>query len=143
MGSVKRMKTGLFLTFVPLMALGSLIIVPAGIAPTVQEPTLAKAFESDFRIGAALGGAVINGRDAISTPLVESQFNSFTGENCMKPEAIQKQEGVFSFGDADKLAAIAEKRGATLVGHTLVWHSQTPPGSSRGWTDSPLPVNSP
>lgn len=133
------MKTKLFLISVPLLALGCLTIIAARSVPTAQNtPTLAKAYEADFQIGAALGGAVINGLDAISTPLVESQFNAFTGENCMKPDAIQPKEGNFTFGDADKLAAIAEKRGATLVGHTLVWHSQTPAWFFQGPDGQPV-----
>ncbi|MDX1283691.1 MAG: endo-1,4-beta-xylanase, partial [Draconibacterium sp.] len=36
------------------------------------------------------------------------------------------QEGVFNFEDADKLVKLGEENNMFVVGHTLVWHSQTP-----------------
>jgi len=92
---------------------------------TPKTPTLAKAFERDFLIGAALGGQTLLGEDAISAPVL-GHFNAFTAENAMKPDATQPQEGVFRFEQADKLVEIARKQNATVVGHTLIWHSQTP-----------------
>jgi endo-1,4-beta-xylanase len=89
--------------------------------------TLAKTFEGDFLVGAALGGRTLLGQDALSTPLL-GQFNAFTAENAMKPDAIQPREATFRFEQADRLVEIARKHKAAAIGHALVWHSQTP-----GW----------
>jgi len=99
---------------------------PSGAAAPEQTPNLAKAFAGDFLIGTALSEQALRGEDAISAPLLE-QFNAFTAENGVKPDATQPQEGVFRFDQADKLVEIARRRGnAVVVGHTLIWHSQTP-----------------
>lgn len=101
---------------------------PAEAAPprnTLPKESLSQAFKGDFLIGTAVGGRVLNGQDAISAPLLR-QFNAFTPENEMKPDALQREEGVFTFENADRLVALAEKNKAVVVGHTLIWHSQTP-----------------
>ena len=64
--------------------------------------------------------------DPAITRTIEANFNSIGAENCMKPEAIQPQEGKFTWQDADRFIQYGEKRGMTLFGHVLVWHSQTP-----------------
>lgn len=90
------------------------------------EQALAKAFEQDFLIGVRLGDSVLSGMDKVSGPLVDSQFNAFTGETCMIPEAVHPQENRFRFEAADRLMAFAKKRRATVIGHTLVWPRRGP-----------------
>jgi GH35 family endo-1,4-beta-xylanase/enterochelin esterase-like enzyme len=53
-------------------------------------------------------------------------FSAITPENSMKPMFLQPTEGRFNFSNADRLVELAEKNGATPIGHCLVWHSQTP-----------------
>jgi len=59
-------------------------------------------------------------------PVLESQFNQYTPENELKWEVVQPQRGVFNWTGADLIFAEAEKTGAIVRGHTLVWHSQLP-----------------
>jgi endo-1,4-beta-xylanase len=40
--------------------------------------------------------------------------------------SLQRIEGQFNFRDGDRMVEIAEQNGATPIGHTLVWHEQTP-----------------
>jgi endo-1,4-beta-xylanase len=58
--------------------------------------------------------------------IATTHFSAFTPENSMKPMSVQPTEGRFTFADADRLVEIAQKCGATPIGHCLVWHSQTP-----------------
>jgi len=44
----------------------------------------------------------------------------------MKWEAIHPRLGSVYIGNADYLVKYAEDNGMNVVGHTLVWHSQTP-----------------
>ncbi len=44
----------------------------------------------------------------------------------MKPQYMNPSEGTFSFDAADRFVEFGEDVGATLRGHTLVWHSQAP-----------------
>ncbi|MDR2602712.1 MAG: endo-1,4-beta-xylanase [Spirochaetaceae bacterium] len=54
------------------------------------------------------------------------QFNVITAENAMKPEALQKEKGVFTFEKADSLVNAVLDSGMVMHGHTLVWRQQTP-----------------
>jgi endo-1,4-beta-xylanase len=69
---------------------------------------------------------VLRGQDPATEALISRHYDSFTAENAMKPDAMQPREGQFNFADADRLVEIAQQSGATVVGHTLVWHAQTP-----------------
>ena len=44
----------------------------------------------------------------------------------MKWEAIHPEPGKFAFEAADRFVAFGEKNHMFIVGHTLVWHNQTP-----------------
>jgi endo-1,4-beta-xylanase len=89
-------------------------------------PPLREAFEPHFPIGAVLGRQALQGRDAIDVGLAIRHFSALTAENSMKPEALQPAEGQFTFDEGDRLVEIAEASGAVPIGHTLVWHAQTP-----------------
>ena len=54
------------------------------------------------------------------------QYNALTPENEMKWSSVQPAQGRFNFFAADRLARFAEENDMKLIGHTLVWHSQTP-----------------
>jgi len=58
--------------------------------------------------------------------IATTHFSAITPENSMKPMALQPAEDRFHFADADRLVELAERSGATPIGHCLVWHSQTP-----------------
>ena len=81
---------------------------------------------ANFYIGTALSETQIMGEEDGTLALVAEQFNSVTAENEMKWEELQPQPNVFDFESADKLAAYASETGQFFVGHTLVWHAQTP-----------------
>jgi len=96
----------------------------AGPAPA----TLREAFADDFLIGAALNRSVVSGSNARSAELAAKQFSTLTAENDMKWQSIHPQPERFDFTAADAYLAFAEKHKMAVIGHTLVWHSQTP-----GW----------
>ena len=91
-----------------------------------QRGTLKAAFADKFDIGTALSLKQIYERDKKARPLIESQFNALTAENCMKAMYLQPREGEFNFKDADRFVEYGEKHGMRLIGHTLIWHSQAP-----------------
>ena len=120
----------LFLLAVPLGLVGATLISshhPANAVPTQQSVApLKNAFKGKFRIGVAVSTAMIRGEDPNSEQLVRQHFDAMTAENAMKPAEIHPKENEFTFTDADRLVEIAKQSGASVVGHTLVWHSQTP-----------------
>ncbi|GAA4178840.1 endo-1,4-beta-xylanase [Sphingobacterium ginsenosidimutans] len=94
-----------------------------------QEPdslSLKEAFEDKFFIGTALNLDQIWERDARAVAVVKQQFNSIVAENCMKSMFLQPREGEFFFKDADRFIAFGQQNKMQIIGHTLIWHSQTP-----------------
>ncbi|CAM3920727.1 endo-1,4-beta-xylanase [Cohnella lubricantis] len=94
----------------------------AAIDPFETNVSLAEAFQNDFAIGAAVNGrTIVSQRD-----LLKRHYNSLTAENEMKFESVHPADGVYTFEEADRIAAFASENGMKLRGHTLVWHNQTP-----------------
>ena len=88
--------------------------------------TLKEAFEGDFYVGAALNGRQVSGNDPQALTIIENQFNTISPENLLKWESVHPQPDVYNFGPADNYVALGEKNNMFVVGHTLVWHNQTP-----------------
>ncbi|HMT67646.1 MAG TPA: endo-1,4-beta-xylanase [Bacteroidales bacterium] len=110
--------------FMPAVAAIAIMLSACG----NNDITLKKAFEDHFLIGTAMNGMQISGTDPQALPFIASQFNSVTAENEMKWERIHPEPGVYNFGLADSIVDFAEQNGMKVIGHTLVWHSQTPRG---------------
>lgn len=91
-----------------------------------EVPSLKDAFKDKFYVGAALNRAQILGTDSVSSPLVTSQFNTITGENCMKWDSIHPQPGKYDFALADSFVALGERNKMFIIGHCMVWHAQVP-----------------
>ena len=90
------------------------------------QTTLKDAFQSDFLVGAALNEAEFTGRNTNAVAIIKAQFDSISPENALKWECIHPRRFGFNFGPADAYVAFGQKNGMFIVGHTLVWHSQTP-----------------
>lgn len=90
------------------------------------QPALKDVFKNDFLIGAALNPSHFCESDAREAALVKQQFNAITSENALKWESVHPQPGHYDFTLADRYVAFGEKNGMFIVGHTLVWHNQTP-----------------
>ncbi len=99
-----------------------------GDIPTPVVPGLGDS-ASGYPVGAAIPAgdfhnSIFDRNDLMA--VVEEHFSQFTAENIMKPVYIQPEEGRFEFDDANELLDYAQQIGATVHGHTLVWHSQVP-----------------
>ena len=90
------------------------------------QPTLKDAFKNKFLIGAALNESQFTEQNVAQAALVKKQFNTITAENVMKWEKIHPTSDRFNFGPADRFVEFGTKNGMVIIGHTLVWHSQTP-----------------
>jgi endo-1,4-beta-xylanase len=87
---------------------------------------LKDAYKDAFMIGTALNLRQINGTDVNGIRLTETHFNAITPENITKWEHIHPRPGEYNFEAADRFVEFGERNGMHMVGHTLVWHSQTP-----------------
>lgn len=54
------------------------------------------------------------------------QFNMMVCENEMKMDALQPNQGEFTYGSADQLVSLARQNNMAVRGHCLVWHQQQP-----------------
>ena len=102
------------------------ILLITAMSTGAQAPSLKDAFKGAFLIGAALNSGQFTEQDAPGAALVQAQFNATTPENVLKWEQVHPQPGSYSFELPDRYVAFGEKNHMFIVGHTLVWHNQTP-----------------
>ena len=95
-------------------------------AASAQQPTLKQAYDGCFVVGAALNPSQFTGKSEKEAALVKAQFNSTTPENVLKWEAIHPEPDKYNFGPADQYVDFGQKNHMFVIGHTLVWHHQTP-----------------
>jgi len=95
--------------------------------PVAQDdiPGLRQLLAGDFLLGTALEPGLVDASDPHQR-LIARHYGAIVAGNAMKPDALQPQEGKFSFAQADKLVKFANQTGIVLRGHTLLWHNQTP-----------------
>ena len=118
-----------------LLTSGLLLAVIACVMPLVAvraqqgqgpAPALKDAFKHAFVVGTALAPRQFMEQDQAAVALITQQFNAITPENVLKWEAVHPQPAVFNFDPSDAYVRFGEKYDMFIVGHTLVWHSQTP-----------------
>lgn len=102
------------------------ILLATFTACSQEPPALKTAFKDQFLIGAALNPAQFHEANSVEAALVKAQFNSITPENVMKWEMIHPEPGRYDFKDSDRFVAFGEGQGMFNIGHTLIWHAQTP-----------------
>jgi endo-1,4-beta-xylanase len=90
------------------------------------QTTLKDAFQADFRIGVAINQKQFDDEDQRGDPIIKAQFNAISPENILKWESVHPEPGRYDFSGPDRYVAFGEKNHMLIVGHTLVWHNQTP-----------------
>ena len=96
-------------------------------ACSTGEPTLKKAFEGKFILGAAVNQRQILGDDVPGDSVLFRHFAAMEPENCMKSAEIMPSFGRYNWEMADKYVEFGEKNGLAVYGHCLIWHSQCTP----------------
>ena len=118
-----------------LASLALSVALPARAAESTA--TLKDVFKDHFPIGTAVSRSMMTGgagfrrsteQNAQDVALLKKHFNQITAENDMKWQLIHPQEGAdgYDFAPADALVNFGLSNNMQIVGHTLVWHSQTP-----------------
>jgi len=121
---------------------GLLTISANGWAAETQA-TLKDAYKDYFYVGVAINRTIATSTDVRADnvnrsldrvrrdiALTKEQFNQISPENDLKWALIQPREGAdgYDFGPADAYVNFGLSHHMYIVGHTLVWHGQTP-----GW----------
>lgn len=113
-------------TFYSRQALALLLAGSFCFQPALAHSTLKDAFKQHFLIGAALNEAQFTEEDVSGTGIVKTQFNSISPENVLKWESVHPEPGRYDFAAADRYVEFGRRNSMFIVGHTLLWHSQTP-----------------
>lgn len=103
------------------------VIMPLHRAIGADSPRSLRAAGSRFTIGVGVSDRIPQRPE--DWPLLLSQFNCVTPENCLKPDAVQHTQGQFNFVQGDAFVDFAASNGLRVVGHCLVWakDDRTPP----------------
>ena len=102
-----------------------------------QPASLKETFKEHFLVGTAVNRNMVTGsagfrrsaeQSAKDVALVKEQFNQISPENDLKWQLVHPREGAggYDFSAADAFVNFGLSNNMTVVGHTLVWHSQTP-----------------
>jgi len=106
-----------------------------------QPKTLKDAYKDHFYVGVAINRSVATDSSVSAdnfnqhrdlgrkdTAVVLAQFNQIVPENDLKWQLIHPEPGPdgYNFGPADAFVNFGLSNHLYLVGHTLVWHAQTP-----------------
>lgn len=129
-------------------------LTSVGAAEAAEGPALGEAYRAHFQVGSALNRSQVSGgagrrsaeQVAAEAALVKRHFNQITAENDMKWQLIHPRAGKdgYDFTGADAFVAFGLSNRMEIVGHTLVWHSQTPDWVFAGTNPPPPgPTNPP
>ena len=97
-----------------------------------EEPTTIKdKYEYMFLIGNIYRDA----QNEADAELLIKHHSIITPENNMKPEWLSPGKNTYNYTSADNMIAFAEANGLDVIGHVLVWHSQSPQWLTEGTPD--------
>jgi endo-1,4-beta-xylanase len=104
----------------------ALAFVCLGFIPAAKEVALKDVYKKDFYVGAALNARQIAGQNPQEMEIVQKHFSTISPENLLKWGPVHPQPDTYNFKPADDYVALGQKHKMFVVGHTLVWHQQTP-----------------
>ncbi|MCL2572822.1 MAG: endo-1,4-beta-xylanase [Defluviitaleaceae bacterium] len=94
----------------------------------LDAPSLAELFADYFMVGNIWSNAIQMGMGNTEEAFAH-HFNAITAENHHKPSFIAgtgPDPATWNFETQDAIVDFAEAHGLAMVGHTLVWHAQSP-----------------
>ena len=113
-----------------------LLAICANVRSANAPVTLKDAYKDHFLVGTAVNRSMVTGatfrrsseQNAKDVALIKEQFNQISPENDLKWQLVHPREGAdgYDFGPADAFVNFGLSNNTYIVGHTLVWHSQTP-----------------
>jgi endo-1,4-beta-xylanase len=95
------------------------------LAEALGSTGLGDLYRGDFLIGTAVSNRTLETQDRGMLDLIAREFSAVTAENCMKWGQVHPEAGRWEWELPDRLVRFASGHGMYLLGHTLVWHSQT------------------
>src|SRR5579862_834065 len=135
------MKTGSPNLHSPATLITALLLAFGATARSAETTTLKDAYKGAFYVGVAINRTIATDKavqannvnrnqDQVEKDiaLVKEQLNQISPENDLKWALVQPREGAdgYDFAPADAYVDFGVKNHMFIVGHTLVWHNQTP-----------------
>jgi endo-1,4-beta-xylanase len=90
-----------------------------------QDVALKDLMPKGMVIGVAINQRQFDGTDTAAVDIITKQFNQISPENVLKFQATQPAADRYTFDAADRYVQFGVDRHMQVVGHNLVWHSQT------------------
>jgi len=121
--------------------LSAALLAIGATARSADTPALKDAYKDHFYVGVAINRTIATSTavqadnvnrnmDQVNKDIavVIGQYNQISPENDLKWQMIQPREGAdgYNFGPADAYVNFGLSHNLYIVGHTLVWHGQTP-----------------
>jgi len=94
-------------------------------APVHQDVALKDLMPKGMVVGVAINQRQFDGTDTAAVELITKQFNQISPENALKFQPTQPAADRYTFEAADRYVQFGVERHMQVVGHNLVWHSQT------------------
>lgn len=125
----------------PVLLAAILIGLGSNLLADAPPPALKNVFYDHFRVGVAVNRTIPTATDVkadnvdrtldqvrADTATTLRHFDHIVAENDMKWALIHPNEGPngYDFAPADAFVEFGERHGMLIIGHTLVWHGQTP-----------------
>jgi endo-1,4-beta-xylanase len=119
----------------------AMLLAFGGTAQSAEKNTLKDAYKDSFHIGVAINRTIATSTavraDNVNRTLeqvhkdiavVQRQFNQIAPENDLKWALVHPRAGAdgYDFSPADAFVDFGLSNNMYIVGHTLVWHAQTP-----------------
>ena len=77
-------------------------------------------------IGVAINQRQSDGADTTGVGIITRQFNQITPENLLKFQSVHPAADRYAFEAPDRYVQFGRDRRMQIIGHTLIWHKQTP-----------------
>jgi endo-1,4-beta-xylanase len=103
-------------------AAGFVLLVPAA---AQQDAALKGLMPKGMVVGVAINQRQFDGTDTAAVEIITKQFNQISPENALKFQPTQPAADRYTFEAADRYVQFGVERHMQVVGHNLVWHSQT------------------
>ena len=106
-----------------------LLIAGAGFAllavTPLQDVALKDLMPKGMVIGAAINQRQFDGVDTAAVEIITKQFNQISPENVLKFQPTHPAADRYAFEAADRYVQFGVEHHMQVIGHNLVWHSQT------------------
>jgi endo-1,4-beta-xylanase len=102
-----------------------------------QDVALKDLMPKGMVIGVAINQRQSDGTDTAAVDIITKQFNQISPENLLKFQPVHPAADRYAFEAQDRYVQFGVDRKMQVIGHNLVWHSQTPPWVFQGADGQP------